>query len=97
MANTLCLPTSTTLQAVIAPASSGYAAMFTGLMNGWVLVLLAIPIAIVIALILMVIIRFAGGCFIYILIALAVLSLIALGVYMWTQPVGSTVGSSTLF
>lgn len=71
--------------------------MFTGLMNGWALILLSIPIAIAIALILMVIIRFTAGCFIYILIALVVLSLVGLGIYMWTQPVGSSVGTSSLF
>ena len=86
------MPTSKTLKETIAPATSGYATKFTGVANGWVLVLIAIPIAIGIALLLLVLIRCCAGCFVYGLIALSVIALVAAGIYVWTQPVGGTVG-----
>ena len=61
------------------------------------MILIAIPIAIVIALLLMCVIRFTAGCFVYIILGVCVASLFGLGVYMWTQPVGGTVGAASLF
>ena len=96
-ANTLCLPTSNTLKNTLAPATHGYAQAFTGLMNGWSLILISVPIAIVVALLLMCVIRYTAGCFVYLVLGLAIAGLFGFGLYIWTQPVGGTVGNSTLF
>lgn len=66
-------------------------------MEGWKLILLAIPISIVLALIIMIIVRFTAGCFVYILIFLCIGTLVVFGIYIYTQPVGGTIGSTALF
>ncbi len=66
-------------------------------MEGWKLILLAIPISIALALIIMIIVRFTAGCFVYILIFLCIGTLVVFGIYIYTQPVGGTIGSTALF
>jgi solute carrier family 44 protein 1 (choline transporter-like protein)/choline transporter-like protein 2/4/5 len=66
----------------------------TTLIQNYTLILIAIPIAILLALVLMVLIRFLASCFIYILILVAIGSLIAIGVYVLTQDTsGATAGT----
>ena len=91
------MPTSSALQNTIAPATSGFATRFAALAIGWKLILVAIPVAIVLSLIIMVLIRCFATCFIYILIFILVGVLIAFGIYVWTQPVGGFIGSTSLF
>jgi hypothetical protein len=91
------MPTSATLQTMISPATSGYATKLEGLAFGWKLILISIPIAIVLAIFVMILIRCLASVFIYALIFLLVGILITFGVYVWTQPVGGAVGTTSLF
>lgn len=45
----------------------------------------------------MVIVRCTASCFVYILIFICIGTLVVFGIYLWTQPIGSEVGSSALF
>lgn len=67
------------------------------MLEGWKLILVSIPIAIVIALILLIFVRCTASCFIYILLLLSVGALVIFGIYIWTQPIGGTVGNGSLF
>ena len=91
------MPTSASLRETIAPAASGNGKKIAGLEEGWVLVAIAIPIAIVLSLLIMVLVRLIASCFVYVLIFLCIITLVAFGIYVWTQPVGGTIGESALF
>ena len=45
----------------------------------------------------MCVIRYTAGCFVYIVLGICVASLFGLGIYMWTQPVGGSVGAASAF
>jgi len=91
------MPTSGTIAATIAPATSGYATKFEALAFGWHLILIAIPIAIVLSILVMILVRLTAACFIYLLIFLLIGTLLTLGIYVWTQPVGATTGVTSMF
>ena len=97
VAGVLCMPTSATLQKTIAPATSGFATKFEALAIGWKLILISIPIAILLSLVVMCFIRLFASCFLYILIFALVGVLVVFGIYVWTQPVGGYIGSTSLF
>lgn len=92
--NTICLPTSTSLQTKIAGAIGGetWEGKITALGKVWPILLAAIPIAIVLSIIFMVFMRFTAGCFVYILIALSILACIGLGIYLLAAPTDSVAG-----
>lgn len=91
------MPTSGTISATIAPATSGYATKFEALAVGWHLILIAIPIAILLSVFVMVVVRLTAACFIYLLIFLLIGTLLTLGIYVWTQPVGASAGVTSMF
>jgi hypothetical protein len=66
----------------------GSTQQITALMENVSLIALALPIAIILALVFMVFIRLTAGCFIYLLIILSVGALIAFGAYLLLQPAG---------
>lgn len=80
--NTACLPTSDTLKTEIASALGGSAESFSSILENYVLIILSLPIAIVLALIIMLFVRLTASCFIYLLIVVTVGVLIAFGVYL---------------
>lgn len=80
--NTACLPTSDTLKSEVASALGGSAESFSSILENYVLIILSLPIAIVLALIIMLFVRCTAGCFIYLLIIATVSVLIAFGVYL---------------
>lgn len=55
-------------------------------MDNYVLIILALPIAIIISLIIMLFIRFTASCFIYMLIIAIFAVLVAFGVYLIMMP-----------
>ena len=79
---TACLPTSGTLKSEVASALGGSAESFSSIMENYVLIILSLPIAIVLALIIMLFVRLTASCFIYLLIIATVGVLIAFGVYL---------------
>jgi hypothetical protein len=56
-------------------------------MQNYLLIVIALPIAIILALIVMLFVRFTAGCFIYILILASISALVGFGAYILTQPV----------
>ena len=95
MANTACLPTSNTLKNKIGDAFGTSGAAMNSLLNNYSLILISIPIAIVLALLFMLLIRFCAGFFIYVLIGLALFALIGFGVYLLVAPTNPVTGSNT--
>lgn len=91
------MPTSGVLQKMISPATSGYGNKIAALALGWKLILIAIPIAIVLSILVMIFVRLTAACFVYVLIFLLVGVLVVFGIYVWTQPVGVTLGATSLF
>jgi hypothetical protein len=92
VANTVCLPTSTTLKNDVSDALGNNTQQLASLMENYMLIVLALPIAIILALIVMIIVRFTAGCFIYLLIFITLAALIGFGAYILTQPL--TAGGS---
>ena len=80
--NTACLPTSDHLKSEVASALGGSAESFSSIMENYVLIILSLPIAIVLALIIMLFVRLTASCFIYLLIVATVGVLLAFGVYL---------------
>lgn len=85
MASSICLPSSQTLQGNIASALGSSTQQITTLMQNYTLILLAFPIAILLSLIVLVLVRCLAGCFVYILVLLTVGALAGLGIYLLTQ------------
>lgn len=98
VANKICLPTSNNLQDRISSALGNYAQNITSLMQNYLLILIAMPIAIILALIVMLFVSLTAGCFVYIMILFSIGSLGGFGVYLLTQPVDptGTVGSFSI-
>ena len=66
-------------------------------MDNYILILISFPIAIVLALVIMIIIRFLASCFIQLLIFVTIAALIGIGVYIFTQePTGASIGTVSL-
>lgn len=84
--NTACLPTSGTLKEEVAAAMGGSAEQISSLMENYVLIILAFPISIILALIIMLFVRITANCFIYLLIISTVTVLLAFGVYLFMMP-----------
>ena len=61
---------------------SGSSNMVSSLAEGWTLILIALPIAIILSIIFMLIIRFTAGFFVYLLIFFSVGALVAFGIYL---------------
>lgn len=96
-ANTACLPTSKTLSNAISEALGSETKQITTLMDNYVLILISFPIAIILALVIMIIIRFLASCFIQILIFVTIAALIGIGAYMLTQDSsGASAGTVSL-
>ena len=85
--NKICLPTSSSLQDHIASALGNNVENVASLMQNYLLIVIALPIAIILALIVMLFVRFTAGCFIYILILASISALVGFGAYILTQPV----------
>lgn len=68
--------------------------MISSLSKSYTLILIAIPIAIILSIIFMLVIRFTAGCFVYILIFFAIGALVAIGLYLVLAPVSSTGASN---
>lgn len=58
----------------------------SSLIKSYGLILLSLPMAIVVALAFMLLIRFAAKIFIYMLIAFAIIALVGIGVYLFSTP-----------
>lgn len=58
----------------------------------WSILLASIPIAIVLSIVFMVFIRLTAGCFVYLLLALAIVACIGLGGYLIATPSDSVAG-----
>jgi len=96
-ANTACLPTSKTLSNAISEALGSETKQITTLMDNYVLILISFPIAIILALVIMIIIRFLASCFIQLLIFVTIAALIGIGAYIFTQsPSGASPGTVSL-
>ena len=67
----------------------------TSLMQNFSLILFSIPIAIILALIFMLLIRCCAGVFIYILIFLTIIALVAFGVYLLISPTNPVTGAAS--
>jgi hypothetical protein len=89
-ANTICLPTSTTVKNEISAALGSSGAGFASLLKNYSLIIIAIPIAIVIAVIFMLLIRLVAGIFIYLLIFACIAALVAVGTYLIISPTTSS-------
>jgi hypothetical protein len=74
------------LKSNLESALGGSAKQITSLKDNYVLIILALPIAILISLIIMVFIRFTASCFIYLLIITIFAVLVAFGVYLIMMP-----------
>jgi hypothetical protein len=70
----------------IAAAVGGSTQMITSLMENYLIIILAFPIAIIISLVIMLFIRLTASCFIYLLIFATIASLLAFGVYLFIMP-----------
>ena len=88
------MPTSSTIRAKLTAALGTSTTAMSSLMNGWPLLLFSIPIAIILALLFMVFIRCCAGCFIYILIFMAIGALIGFGVYLLITPTNAVAGTA---
>ena len=88
------MPTSSTVRAKLAAALGTSATAMTSLIQNWPLLLFSIPIAIILALLFMVLIRCCAGCFIYILIFIAIGALVGFGVYLLITPANPVSGTS---
>ena len=88
------MPTSSTVRAKLASALGTSATAMTSLIQNWPLLLFSIPIAIILALIFMLLIRCCAGCFIYILIFLAIGALVGFGVYLLITPANPVAGTA---
>ena len=88
------MPTSSVVRARLASALGTSSTAMTSLMQGWPLLLFSIPIAIILALIFMLFIRLCAGCFIYILIFMAIGALVGFGVYLIITPANPVSGTA---
>jgi len=93
VANTACLPDSATLRGKIGGAFGSSTAAMSSLMQNWSLVMISIPVAIILALIFMLLIRCCATAFIYILIFLAIAALVGTGVYLLVSPTNPVTGN----
>ena len=67
----------------------------SSLLKNYSLILISIPIAILLAVLFMILIRFCASFFLYILIVVAILTLVALGIYLLVAPTNPVTGSNT--
>jgi lipoprotein signal peptidase len=89
------MPVSSTIKDQISSALGGSSGSLTSLLNNYSLILLGIPIAIIVAVIVMLIIRCTASFFIYMLILLAVGALSAAGVYLLLAPASTSPSTQT--
>jgi len=66
-------------------------------MNNYVLILIAFPIAIILALLFMLLIRLTAGCFIYLLILISIAALVGFGAYLLLTPATGLDSTSAVF
>src|SRR5690606_25291013 len=94
--NTICLPTSNTIKNKLSAAvgEDTWQGKFVSMGSVWHILLSAVPIATVMSVIFMFFIRHTAGCFVYILLILAVPSCLALGIYLLAAPSSSVAGVS---
>ena len=78
------------MQDKIAEALGGNTEGITSLMDNYELVIFAFPIAIVLSLIIMLLVRFTAGCFIYLLIGLTLVGLVGLGIFLIVSDTAAT-------
>lgn len=78
----VCMPTSAVIQAQISSALGSNSDQISSLQNGYKMILIAIPIAIVLSILFLLIIRFTAGIFIYLLIFFSIAALGAFGGYL---------------
>lgn len=76
------MPTSDTIKNQVSSALGASSKGFSSLLKNYNLILIALPIAIIVAVLFMLIIRCMAKLFIYLLIAVSILSLVLLGVYL---------------
>lgn len=88
------MPTSSTIRTQLTAALGTSATAMTSLMQNWPLLLFSIPIAIILALIFMLLIRCCAGCFIYILIFMAIGALVGFGIYLLITPSNAVSGTA---
>lgn len=81
-ANTVCLPTSDTIKGQVSAALGANSKGMTSLLKNYTLILIALPIAIIVAVFFMLIIRCMAKLFIYLLIATSIFALVLLGAYL---------------
>jgi hypothetical protein len=74
------------LKGELATALGGSTEMITSVMENYVLIILAFPIAILLSLIVILFIRLTASCFIYLLIFATIVALILFGVYLFMMP-----------
>jgi len=85
-ANTACLPTSDKIKNEIAAAFGGSSNGMSSLLKNYGLILLSLPIAILVSMAFMLLIRFTAKLFIYLLIIFAIVVLLGMGSYLLATP-----------
>ena len=89
-ANTACLPTSDKIKNEVAAAFGASANGMSSLVKNFGLILLSLPIAIIVSMAFMIVIRCAAKLFIYLLIIFAVVFLMGMGAYTLATPGNSS-------